>query len=100
MELIIYRYALNLASNSEYIESIILNCVLVEKRESGHYMEDWNTEQDEPPYSCPKCNCECLSLERYQVINGHAIQVVVCHGCNFKWKDSWGIPLPYVPIRG
>jgi transposase-like protein len=99
MKLINYRYSLDLASNSEYIESITLNDVLVEKKESGNYMEDWNTEQDESRYSCPKCNCECLSLERYQVVNGRAIQIVACHGCNFQWKDTWGLPLSYVPIR-
>jgi hypothetical protein len=99
MKLINCRYSLDLASNSEYIESITLNDVLVEKKESGNYMEDWNTEQDESRYSCPKCNCECLSLERYQVVNGRAVQIVACHGCNFKWKDTWGLSLSYVTIR-
>ena len=32
MKLINYRYSLDLASNSEYIESITLNDVLVEKK--------------------------------------------------------------------
>ena len=45
MKLINYRYSLDLASNSEYIESITLNDVLVEKKESGNYMEDWNTDR-------------------------------------------------------
>ena len=55
MKLINYRYSLDLkTSNSEYIESITLNDVLVEKKEfTGNYMEDWNTEQNGSDTSCP-----------------------------------------------
>lgn len=79
----------------------MLNDVLIEKNlESCKCTEFWNKDQDEyGQFSCPKCCSECLSVEKYRINNNRAIQIVVCHGCNFKWKDVWDIPLPCIALK-
>ena len=71
--------------------------VLIEKELCG-YIYDWNPEQEESRYSCPRCDSEYLSLERDHVIDGQAIQLVACHRCNLRWKDKWGLSLSYKAI--